>query len=79
MAAHTAVIPNNCVSEIKTPTSAKSAFRSDYSPVLDLYATYNFDRVDKGVSVWNAASGKVVAELRSPKFSFSNYLKLCLP
>lgn len=67
MAAHTTVIPNNCVSEIKIPKSVKSAFGGDYNPVLDLYATYNYDRVDKRVSVWNPVSGEVVAQFRSPQ------------
>ncbi|XP_078358870.1 uncharacterized protein LOC144643480 [Oculina patagonica] len=61
MAAHTKVIPNNCVSEIKVPRIVESAYGVDYNPVLGLYATFNYD-FDKGISVWDPTSGKVVAE-----------------
>ncbi|KAL9983914.1 hypothetical protein ACROYT_G006160 [Oculina patagonica] len=59
--AESKVIPNNCVSEIKIPNIEESAEGGDYSPVLNLYATFNND---KGISVWNPVSGKVVAEFR---------------
>ncbi|XP_078358871.1 uncharacterized protein LOC144643481 [Oculina patagonica] len=59
MAAHTKVIPNNCVSEIKIPRRVESANGVDYNPVLDLFVTFSYDY---GVSLWNPVSGKVVAE-----------------
>ena len=61
MAAYTKVIPNNCVSEIKIPRRVESANGVDYNPVLDLYATFNYDGC---VSVWNPMSGKVITEFR---------------
>ncbi len=61
MAEHSKVIPNNCVSEIKIPRSVGRAHGVDYNPVLDLYATFDYD---ERVSLWNPVSGSVVAELR---------------
>ncbi|XP_078358872.1 uncharacterized protein LOC144643482 [Oculina patagonica] len=61
MAEHAKVIPNNCVSEIKIPRSVGRAHGVDYNPVLDLYATFDYD---ERVSLWNPVSGSVVAELR---------------
>ena len=53
------VLENNSVFNITLPAGVETAFAADYNPVLDLYATVNYD---DGVSVWEPLSGKVVAQ-----------------
>ena len=55
------VLENNCVSTIEVPSNVGSAEGFDYNPVLNLYATFNYEN---GLSVWEPRSGKVVAQVK---------------
>lgn len=53
------VIANNCVSTIEVPSKIDYATGFDYNPVLNLFATFNYE---DALTLWNPVSGKVVAE-----------------
>ena len=53
------VIANNCVSTVEIPSKIAYATGFDYNPVLNLFATFNYE---DALTVWNPVSGKVVAE-----------------
>ena len=53
------VVANNCVSTIEIPSKIAYATGFDYNPVLNLFATFNYE---DALAVWNPVSGKVVAE-----------------
>ena len=64
------ILKNNCVSKIQIP---KSATAVDYSPVLDVFVTYNYDQ---GVAVWDPASRKIIARFRDVGEGFCDTLFL---
>ena len=67
------VLANNCVSRIKIPKRVESATAVDYSPVLDVFVSYN---LDQGVAVWDPASRKIIARFRDVGEGFCDTLFL---